>query len=645
MTTPDTGPLETPEINREPQTIIEDAGIRAQLAPHASLGLLVLAASAAKLAGDATGAGQEITLAVAGVAFVVSVVVAFAGRKKIRDNKLRVRALAFCVGAGAWLVHATVAGVSLDSVGLLALLTYTVSAYWWRAKRIPNRPGRVIDYIASTLEADGVDQYAADWAEFVANADGPVPGSRLTGREDLATGRRYILHVRRGKQTYEMVQGQMKNLRGALYLLRGQDLIVERHPTLPEPTLQVTIVTASPIKTAASWPGPGLGEDGLVPLGPFSDGLGVARWRAWTENSLWGGYITGSAGSGKSRMFEALAMEYAAAGAVVWFLDGDWGASSRLLARHCDHKGLTAEDAAEVLQRTLDVMHVRRKENIVHEWDGWDPGQGRPAVVLFIDECHRIFADPTNQTAAIEIARQGRKVGVAIIAASQVGSLDAFGGKTQAEVLRSNLRAGNAVMLRSMAKSTKVVMSADGIDPTKFPADMPGYGYYLAAEGSNMRQAPFRGFHVTNEVQEKWTEKITWAGLDDVAAEAYGPAYTDRHAREQARRAALAASLLGGGAADLAYTIPKPTQASSAFTLPQFPKWNRPARTNPEDTGRPALTGSEAKVVAAIKAGHTGPGQIAKATGLSDSQVYNLLNKLAADRVVSKAGYGKYEAA
>jgi hypothetical protein len=49
-------------------------------------------------------------------------------------------------------------------------------------------------------------------------------------------------------------------------------------------------------------------ETGLINLGPFSDGEGFATWKLFTKDSMWGGFICGSTGSGKSRTIESICM-------------------------------------------------------------------------------------------------------------------------------------------------------------------------------------------------------------------------------------------------------------------------------------------------------------------------------------------------
>src|SRR5690606_5161624 len=109
-----------------------------------------------------------------------------------------------------------------------------------------------------------------------------------------------------------------------LRLRRGMDLVIEPHPEADEATVQLTIVQRSPVLTTAQpWPGGTYQPStGMIAIGPYVDGEGLAHWRLHTPDSLWGGFIAGSIGSGKSRTMEAIALGLAEAGCVVWYADG-----------------------------------------------------------------------------------------------------------------------------------------------------------------------------------------------------------------------------------------------------------------------------------------------------------------------------------
>nr|MBA3488893.1 hypothetical protein [Longispora sp. (in: high G+C Gram-positive bacteria)] len=546
---------------------------------------------------------------------------------------------AFLAVAAAWLTTVTVTGLSVTAVGVLAAMVYALSLHWWRNKRIANPAPDA----AAPAQMD-VDRFAELWEQRVGGKGCVLEGSRLIKPEPIKAGVRYVLQLVPGKQTYSGALGVLEQIIGGLYLLPGQDLIIERHPVLPASSLLLTIVTRSPVAGKIDWPGPSAFDSatGRVALGPHTDGEGTAWWRVYTHNSAWGGYMSGSSGSGKSRMFDSLAMSIAASQThptVVMFIDGDEGASSPLLNKHADHTALdeNLEQARAILAGALLLMRVRRAENVAYGLEGFTPTTDRPGVLIFIDECHVIFADQECRDMAAEITRRGRKVGVAIVAASQVATMDAFGGAGNgADVLRSSLRSGNTVILRSMSNNTKTVFGVD-IDPTQFP-DLPGYAYYVAAKGSAARTAPFRGYYLNDDARDYWAPRITWRSLDAGEGNAWGNGYAQR--RELTETARLdALQRIEEAKTRRPSTATKPAvrgDGGAGTATAQFPVWTPPTATQPQ------LTDSQQAVLTAIKTGADTPAAISETASLSLRQVHNLLAELHTTKHVKKPSYGRY---
>jgi hypothetical protein len=658
-----TGKVLTPPLTMKQKALIarqharnahrHTKGVQKQIAPIAAMGVLVLASAALNAAKAASDADAAILGGTAATCVVIAVVAAHQFRQRLDDKKSVQRATFFVAVCGAWLTSTTVVGLSWDAAAVLVAVGSALSLHWWAKHRIPNRVPTQPAYDAPRRD---VDLYAQLWAQNLGTSDA-LAGTRLENRTIIDAGERYVLRLVPGKQTYTQVLGMLEKIRSGLDLKPDEDFIVERHPVLPASCLQLTIVTKSPIKDDVLWPGPAAfnSDTGRVDLGPFTDGEGVASWRVYTNNSLWGGYLTGSTGSGKSRMFESLAVSIAASDThptVVWFADGDEGASSAMLAEHADHKALDPEfsQAEAMFAGALALMKLRRAENIVNGWEGFTPTHDRPGVLIFIDECHLLFADSDLRAMAAEIARRGRKVGVNIVAASQVGTLDAFGGAgtPHSDALRSSLRSGNGVILRSLTNNTKQVFNVD-IDPTQFP-DMPGYAYYIAAKGSTERTAPFRGYYVNDKLREHWPTRIGWRGLSAEEGNAYGPEYARRNElAEEAREEALAwiAAMKAGtarpGLQQARRLAPQPE--GQVFSVAQIPAWD-PAEFAParKTRGRDELHRSHVAVLAQLADGNNRTGSIAEAVELSERQVYNLLKELENDfGLVAPAGVqGRY---
>src|SRR5690606_18653115 len=356
-----------------------------------------------------------------------------------------------------------------------------------------------------------------------------------------------------------------------LRLRRGMDLVIEPHPEADEATVQLTIVQRSPVLTTAQpWPGgtyqPGTG---MIAIGPYVDGVGVAYWRLHTPDSLWGGFIAGSIGSGKSRTMEAIALGLAEAGCVVWYADGQDGSSSPFLAEHADWftYGTGIRDMLEAARR---VKKLRQVENRLRRWSGWRPDQGRPGLIIIIDECHVPMADPQCQDIAAELAREGRKVGISLIMASQVATLDAFGGGPGSDALRSSVCAGNMLIMRSLTRTTRNVLPGVDVAPTTFP-DVPGYAW-LIDHSKARRSAPLRAFFLADEEMGPAAAAVQWSAVEPAAAGAAGQLYGRRHQEVDSEEELEALYLeLAGGGGLLPSMVSAPPAPPAAIPVPRFP--------------------------------------------------------------------------
>lgn len=634
--------------------LLPEGGIRAQAAPHAAMAALVIAAAAARGATYITGEPATVAMSTAGIAFTVAVVAAYVTGRRFTDRRTRVRAHLFIATAATWLAGVAASGLSLDAVGLLAALGSALSLHWWRTKRIPNEAA------PAAPEATGPDLYMTRWDTYIgapaAEGAGVLPGSKLTSPEEIKAGIRYVLRLVPGKQSYGTAIGKSENLRTGLRLRPGDDLIVERHPVLDASCLLLTIVTKSPVKEkSAEWPGPQAydPESGTVALGPYIDGEGVGRWRVHTEHSLWGGFLCGSTGSGKSRVFESLALSLAAAGFVIMYGDPQHGASSAMLAKHADHVARTIPDILAMLLGLELVMELREAENALDDLEGFTHSPQRPGVFAFIDESQDAFAHPLIQAIATRVARKGRKVGVAIIAASQVGTLDAFGKGAGTDALRSNLIAGNLGILKCLSMNPKNVFGLD-IDPRKFP-NLPGYIYLVDRSGKG-RTAPLRGYYLDDKARSVWAGRIVWRSLDTGAGNAYGDAYLRRREiasgdKEKLRERVEALRSGRRPTVDRTEQLRTVIRADSPDLValqevPQFPTWTPPQTWRlPQQRARRPLHDGHRAVLAAMGGGHCKPKSIQDATGYSERQVHNLLGELVNEfgLVAKSAAWGEYE--
>lgn len=643
-----------------PTTVEADGGrpLRAHVVPHAAVGALVVAAGAARLAAGLTGDDQVVATWTALSAFVIAVVAATTVRRRVFDKRTRRRAFAFIAVAAGWLTTVTAVGLSVGAIGLLMAIGYGLSLHWWRTHPIGVPTDGGGDVVEPQTQPAAVEphRYIELWATNIGCARGRLPGSRLTDPEPIRAGIRFALMLVPGQQDLELVEGLLSKLRGGLELHRHQQLIVEAHPSLAEPHLQLTVVTRSPVTTGVLWPGPDAfdPDTGRVKLGPYADGEGTATWRAYTSNRLWGGFIQGGTGSGKSRLIDSIAMSLASSHThptVIWYGDGQGGASSPMLMRHADlfagtHQRIHAMVAAMEL-----VMLLRQRENVETESEGFEPTPTRPGLLGIIDECHKPLRKAENprfwediQRIAATISREGGKVGVALILASQEPTLNAFGGagSPYCEALRSSLLTGNGIMLAGDDPNAKTIFEVSA-NPKRFPAG-GGYGY-VAKPADGERAALFRSYFLDDQLKKTWPERITWRSLDGLPAAAVAPGYSGRERTYTDRK-----RVVNGMPLTTAPTPGTPASASAGGTLDTFggkgfPAWSAFAAkltARPKPSVRPELGDGHRKVLAAIRQGHQRPAAIMTATGYSERQVYNLLDALTAADLIRKTGYGRY---
>lgn len=637
---------------------IDGAGLGAQRAPWAAMGCLAVAAAATRIAALASGHEAETALTVAAVAFTTAVVAGFATRRRIVSRKQRHRFTAACYLAATWLTYVTAAGLSWGALSTLTLLGCGLALLWWRENRIHGQEPAVL------LEPGDDDLYVTRWAQNLGAPGRTLAGSRLTHPQIIKSGYRYNLELVPGVHTVEQVRAMVVTLHGGLRLMPGQDIIVEVHPDRPAPTAVLTIVTRSPVKQSKQWPGPAAGFDptsGSVNLGPFVDGEGVAQWTVYKRDGIFGGYLQGAPGSGKSRMIESICMSLAASEThptIIWYGDGQNGDSSPMLVEHADYAATSFEAIYNMLSAATRVMKINGVENRLSKRVGFHPTPQRPGLIVVIDECHKVFDANQNpllatacQGLALTVAREGRKVGVGLVMASQSPTLDAFGGAGNgADTLRSSLLAGNGVILRSKTKNAKQVFDVD-INPSAFPK-LPGYAY-LCDPDEGARSAPFRGYWVTDEQAAVWPQRIRWRTLGGRQANAAGKHYARRHdlAEEQAMQDALMLQLADAGMLDELEALEEKVaaQKTTSVDVIEFGDEHPPVRRvekfwMPEQRNPQGLKPGQQKVLDAIRSGKRQPKDIRVATGYSESQVYNLLAELKDLGLLVKDGYGTYQA-
>lgn len=631
-------------------------GVQKQVAPFVGMGLLVLASAALNAAKEATAADAEILGGTAAVCVVVAIVAAHQMRRRLDDRKSLHRGIGFVTVCASWLIYTTALGLSWNAAAVLAALGTALSLHYLRKNRIPNSAPAVA--AAAPSQVVKPDQYAARWDEFVGCSGGQLPGSRLESPEPIKAGWRYVLRLVPGKQSIASVMAVMALLRGGLGLTVDQDMIAEKHPVFAEPAVLLTVVTKSPIKDSHEWPGPETFRGGAVDLGPFVDGEGHAQWKVHTHDRFKaGGYIQGGSGAGKSRLIESIVMPIAASvtyPTVIWYGDGQGNSSSPMLMKHADYSARNFEQIKQMFACAMLVMELRQDENGLEEEVGFYATEERPALLLVLDECHKPLSKILNpgdweiiRFMAMTIAREGQKVGLQALLASQESTLGAFGGAgNEAEMLRSNLLMTNGVMMGSKDANARQVFKVDE-DPSQFP-DLAGYAL-LVNPDEGARTAPFRAYHLTNALRKVWPDKIRWRSLDAGSGNAAGMTYIMRAelaemAREEVRRRVEArrnGTHLGGDI-DRIFTAARGSDGAGLGDVPEvarFPVWD----PNTERIRTREMHDGHRKVIDAMKVGFQSPSPIAEATGYSVRRVHQLLDELMDDfGVVERDRHGEY---
>lgn len=629
----DTTPVARPRHNRRDTMRYR---LRKQTRPHLILAELWVAGAGGYIVAGAAGDSAPVVATVAAVtlsALAARWLLLRRQRRRIGSREV----LAALAGAG-WLCWVIANGPDWTASTVLLAGGYAAALRWWRRWRIPNPPDD-----PQAPDSPDAAHPPRLWGEHVAAAGGPLPGSHLHSEEAIATGLRYLAQLVPGQQTLGRAQGMLPQLRTGLRLRPRQDLVLEQHPDTDESVISVTIVRQSHVLTAGvPWPRPTYDPAaGTIALGPYVDGEGVAEWLLHSDNGLWGGFLAGSTGSGKSRMLDSIALATAAAGAVVWYGDPQGGASSPFLTRHADHTAGSVDAIRTMLEQARRVKQLRQAENALNGWEGWTPEQSRPALVIIVDESHSALADKACQAIATEIAREGRKVGVVLILASQVATLDAFGSGAGADALRSSVCSGNVVILRSKTRNTRNVLPGVDIDPTAFPR-VPGYAYLIDDTGTR-RTAPLRGYWLDDHARDQWGQTITWPALDESSAGAAGDGYRNRHAQAATEREALVewvealrTGCMPAGATSAAPAASTSTRPWRVIPFPRWSEWQAAARTL-----APTAPRTSVEVVAELVAcGVSSPSEIERRAGYSETAVRNALRQLASAGRVRRDRHG-----
>lgn len=641
--------------------------LRRPLMPHAVTGsVMAVGLGAHAIVASGSVAATPSAFVLGAVAYPVALI---AGRKvKQKAPRWSGRTVLGGLAAATWLTLAPY-GVGFGDAAALVAAEFAVSAAWWQSVRLGYSTGEA-EPVAETapyepVELTAVEQIVADWRDYNGCSGGPLPASMLMFPEAMKHGTAFDLRLQRGRQTLNQARMVIDKIADGLGI-GVEDLVLEPHPTNPAPGMcRLQVLTDSPIKGDVIFDGPRRvgGEGyGLLELGPYADGAGEALYRLYTPGSMWSGVIIGGTGIGKSRVIENIVISAMSGGDTIpWFIDPQGGASSPALAEHADWFANLAT-ADQVLDSALAILDGRGEESSFEGWTGFTPSPERPGILIVIDECHNIFKTRAEDWA--KIAKQGRKLGVALLLVSQEVGLDTFGN---APGLRSSVMEGNAIALRSTSNETGQLMPGLDVDPKTLP-QIPGYAFMQGNPTAGTRTAPFRN-RDTGKTAGEWLAAQPMPTLDTLAATctlAAGTWYRDRHVSTDSGRTASAERVRKLRAGHLPEDLIQGT-AEAQSTIPDlnvvvFPSFaDHRARIDAElaaeaDEGRKVadliaaaaeLSDSHRAVLAAIANGITRPKGLQDVTGKSPRRVQELLTDLLRKQLITKDtnAYGHYQVA
>lgn len=623
----------TPERMWDRIRRIEEDSMRNRLRLQAQPWVVAGAVVAVALIQQAAALAVGEWACAAGASALIGATVAILGRRTegtwaeaaawMREHP--VRTIVTAAAAWTWLVASLLLGFEsahlLATGGLWAFLG--LSAHWWRTHRIGYEPLTRPAVPAGEM----AEHYAALWSEHLASKTGDFNGTTLTAHRPTKYGHAWDVKLRPGTRGLDALATQVDQISTSLGVAKKY-ISLSEHEADPDNPLLATlrITTDSPTKKAV---GIDVGDDGVprildtpvwdpetgdIAIGPYADGVGMHTWGLYRKNSLFGGYLFGAQGSGKSELLNLLVLGMRLTGhTTVWYLDGQNGTQRTLMEAADWDASESALKRRMALEAAAIVVKIRGLTNKEKGAAGFTPTPERPGLVLILDESHETINDfvrvPEPSKKEIEegampdpgfgswtsvdlvnmITRIGRKVGVAVIAASQDTGLAAFGGNSTGRVIRGNLFTGNVGLMRSEDAIGAQIAPKAAMSPTELP---PGGGYGAAANetgqdgGISVRRAMWRAaFRDDEDPHGSFADLIAAAGpclpLEPEAAyyidELLDGAYADRHEVTAEERAEAAGEAVRAGMAGLL------SPAEVLFGSPEAAKAAKPAPA-PEDT-------------------------------------------------------------
>jgi hypothetical protein len=635
---------------------------RRQLGPHLATAAVLGAGGLLHLVNRGTDVAlshSAVFYAALGTATTLAAIVVH----KVVPRRWRRRVLAAVVGGGGWLAVANAHGLTPTTTGALFLLELLCAARWWQLYRLSHPDGKPHGALPKPVNAvigPDRDNIPGLWDAYIGNQDGALAGSYLHSPVVDDHRESYTVELVPGKHSLDKALSNLGLIQSGLRRPQ-EEIILERHPSGDSAELQLTVVTKSPIRNTVPFDGPKyfrVSNDSWIEPGGYADGEGRVRVSLYAANSARHMVVFGGQGSGKTALLNQMAVSARASGhTVIWYVDGQGGASSPQLMRYADWAPTGPTAAKDMLTALKRVFAVRGLIMKVNRLAGLSPSAGLPGLVVIIDECHLVFdADQPGQVKQwTDLAAIARKLCVAFWAATQHPELASFGGKDK---LRALLMQYTTLVLRTTSGVANNILRLQ-VDPSKLPT-LPGYGYVVAGDkAEGVRSAPFRADFLDDAAgqADAWFEACPGAPLDQASANAAGASYRDRYAiaeRLVREDEALLAHLMNDGALpDIGdVEIGSETHGPASGGVPDGPielaevtVFPGPITTTPPETDKGApdgLSGSQATIWTLVAEGVEKVADIAAQARLGSSQTYKVLGELVDAGHLAKASHGRY---
>ena len=380
--------------------------------------------------------------------------------------------------------------------GLSALWSIGYGTYWWR------RMGRT----PTVAAGPALTAQMLDWETYAAVADGPYPHAELLQPLDTGNGWTAQILVPRRKR----FQMYLEETASALDI---DDLTLIALEVLGPRKGRITVMKTNPLKEGTRFGDSHVldPDTGLAPIGVYYDGE-TASYRFFLPGSgAVHSFVTGTSGSGKSRLLDALlGIERRSPLVCSIVIDPqnglslpDWPDGVACFAPGCDF-GIVVLRALKAIMEERSARYNRMKwvDDQGRTRTGrafFVPGDPDPLISATLDEAHKLLKHPLYGEEAAQIigdlVKEARKVGIKFRLANQSPNASELGGET---LIRDILQGGNNAVLRSGSAATgkRAAGSAlDGVDPGAIPKEFAdgtstaGMGYLA---GPDSRAAMWR---------------------------------------------------------------------------------------------------------------------------------------------------------